>query len=327
MPYPDFPLPARESDRLRALELFGVLDTPGDEHFDRLVRLTAKLIGVPIALITLVDNDRQWFLARHGLEFVQTPRHMSFCAHAIAGEATMVVHDAQLDQRFADNPLVSRDPHIRFYAGALLRTAEGHQLGTLCVIDSIPRILSDLQLELLELVAELVMRELELRRQNTLCSTTGLLKRSVFMDLAQKELEKAREGCRVVTLMLMDIDHFDIINQLLNHEAGDQILQDLARVWLGQLRTRDLLGRIVSDSFGLLFVDETLEGALDRAEVLRTETEELGASDSVGQCRISGGLTSLAPTDQSIDDLLVRAEAALHLAQANGGNQVSRSII
>ena len=139
MAYPDYPVPHDELQRLRDLERQGVLDHPGDEHFDRLVGLTATVLEAPIALISLVDRDRQWFLAHHGLDARQTPRSMAFCAHAIAGDETLVVADASEDQRFNTNPLVTGEPRIRFYAGAPLQSRDGHNLGTLCVIDRQPR--------------------------------------------------------------------------------------------------------------------------------------------------------------------------------------------
>ncbi|MEN9496528.1 MAG: hypothetical protein RLZZ137_1568, partial [Cyanobacteriota bacterium] len=138
-PYPDYPIPADEEQRLRALRRFAVLDTPEDPHFDRIVELASTVLGVPIALVSLVDRDRQWFLARHGLEAHQTPRTMAFCAHAIAEPVLMEVPDALDDARFNTNPLVLDEPKIRFYAGVPLRTRDGYNLGTLCAIDRKPR--------------------------------------------------------------------------------------------------------------------------------------------------------------------------------------------
>jgi len=138
-PFPDYPIPADEEQRLRDLQRHGVLDSPDDPHLDRIVDLAAAVLAMPIALVSLVDRDRQWFPARHGLETRQTPRTMAFCAHTIAADDVLVVPDALLDERFANNPLVQGEPGVRFYAGAPLQSAEGHNLGTLCVIDRRPR--------------------------------------------------------------------------------------------------------------------------------------------------------------------------------------------
>lgn len=156
------PLPADEAARLGALRDLAVLDTDGEDRFDRLTRLARDLFGVPIALVSLVDADRQWFKSRQGLAAPETSRDESFCAHAILAERdVMVVPDATQDDRFADNPLVLGDPDIRFYAGAPLSTQDGHQVGTLCVIDRSPRAWTDEQSAALRDLADLVEAELE----------------------------------------------------------------------------------------------------------------------------------------------------------------------
>ena len=156
----------RELDRLAALRAFRVLDTPSSERFDRIVKLAADLFDAPISLISLVDDTRQWFKARVGLDACSTDRRLAFCAHAIDLEpnAVMVVPDATLDPRFAANPLVTEGPQIRFYAGALLTTQDGHNLGTLCVIDTRPRERpSERELDRLANLARIVVDEIELQ--------------------------------------------------------------------------------------------------------------------------------------------------------------------
>ncbi len=135
-------LPADEQQRLDALRASELLDTPPEERFDRLTRLAQRLFGVPIALVSLVDAERQWFKSRQGLDACETGRDISFCGHAILADDIFEVGNATLDPRFADNPLVSGPPHIRFYAGAPLSTRDGYRIGTLCLIDSQPRRLS-----------------------------------------------------------------------------------------------------------------------------------------------------------------------------------------
>jgi signal transduction histidine kinase len=157
----------REAARLSALYDYEVLDTGPEEAFDRLSALAADLFDAPIALVSLVDVERQWFKTRVGLEASSTPRKVSFCAHAIEGGAgeTFVVEDATRDDRFRHNPLVTGDPNIRFYAGAVLTTPAGFNLGTICVIDAKPRPSPDaLQLARLQKLANIVVDELELRR-------------------------------------------------------------------------------------------------------------------------------------------------------------------
>ncbi|MCS0706464.1 GAF domain-containing protein [Massilia aurea] len=157
--------------RQAELDSLQILDTDDEAAFDEVTRMAAEYCGVPIALISLIDADRQWFKSRVGLQARQTPREYAFCDHAIRlpGE-TMVVNDATVDQRFADNPLVTGDPNIRFYAGAPLVTQNGKAIGTLCVIDSVARKMDAGQIEMLELLAKRVVYLLE-RHRNTHSTT------------------------------------------------------------------------------------------------------------------------------------------------------------
>src|SRR5438876_8483128 len=160
------PIPLNEVKRLKVLWQYDVLDTVPEEVFDDLTELAARICEAPIAMITLVDEDRQWFKAKLGVTVNETSRDISFCAHAIAQPELFIVPDATLDERFADNPLVTSEPKIRFYAGAPLITPDGHALGTLCVIDKIPRQLSADQKGALRVLARHVMTQLELRRRS-----------------------------------------------------------------------------------------------------------------------------------------------------------------
>lgn len=148
------PVPADEPARLAALWGAGLLDTPPAEAFDRVTRSVAQLLNVPITLVSLVDEKRQWFLARHGLDVQETPRDISFCGHAVAARETLRVVDAWQDPRFAGNPLVVGAPHIRAYMGAPVFDEQGHALGTLCVLDQRVRHFSAADQQLLERYAK-----------------------------------------------------------------------------------------------------------------------------------------------------------------------------
>jgi signal transduction histidine kinase len=169
------PLPVNETDRLAALYGLNVLDSGPEQDFDDIVRLASTVCGVPMSLVSLVDADRQWFKARIGTDLTETPRELSFCAHAILGKDLLVVPDAWQDTRFADNPAVE-GTGIRFYAGAPLITTDGYALGTLCVLDSQPRRLDVEQLQALRALARQVTSQLELRRYAVaLANTTARL--------------------------------------------------------------------------------------------------------------------------------------------------------
>src|SRR5688572_17803589 len=159
------PVPADEAARLAALAACKILDTPAEESFDDLARVAAQICGAPIALVSLVDTNRQWFKARVNFETAETPRKVSFCAHAVAANNELVVPDTHADERFKDNPLVVSRPRFRFYAGVPLRVDEGSPLGTLCVLDVVPRELSPAQLSALRSLARQISRELVLRSE------------------------------------------------------------------------------------------------------------------------------------------------------------------
>ncbi len=158
------PRPANDKRRLQVLWQYEVLDTVPEQVFDDLTELAARICEAPIALITLVDEDRQWFKSKVGVTVKETSRDISFCAHAINQNDLFIVPDATQDARFAQNPLVTSDPKIRFYAGAPLITPDGYALGTLCVIDKVPRDLRPEQKQALRVLARHVMTQLEMRR-------------------------------------------------------------------------------------------------------------------------------------------------------------------
>ncbi len=162
----NIPVSDREAERLDDLKSYNILDTPPEEAFDKITRLASTVLGAPIALVSLVDARRQWFKSKVGLVADETGRDIAFCAHAISEDEVMVVEDTHLDERFKTNPLVTADPGLRFYAGAPLKSAAGHNLGTLCIADRVPRTLNEQQKQTLADLADLVVRELEFRKSS-----------------------------------------------------------------------------------------------------------------------------------------------------------------
>lgn len=177
-----------EAKRLKVLWQYDVLDTVPEEVFDDLTELAARICEAPIALISLVDEDRQWFKSKVGLTVNETSRDISFCAHAVKQQDLFIIPDATKDLRFANNPLVTSDPKIRFYAGAPLITPDGYALGTLCVIDKVPRELRPEQKQALRVLARHVMTQLELRRHSK-----ELAEAHTVRDATKDELEKSRK--------------------------------------------------------------------------------------------------------------------------------------
>ena len=183
-------LHSAEDERLSALRSYGILDTPREEEFDDIVRVVSAICETPISVINLIDQGRQWFKAEIGLGVRETPLPASICAHAILQPGLFVVPDTLNDARFTDNPLVVGDPHLRFYAGALLETDEGLPLGTICVLDYIPRQLTDNQKDLLRVMASQIMKMFELRRTNAVEHSA----RQEAEALVKENATLAREG-------------------------------------------------------------------------------------------------------------------------------------
>jgi PAS domain S-box-containing protein len=226
------PLPDNEAQRLEELLQYKILDTPDEQAFDDLTRLASYICGTPVALISLIDAQRQWFKSKVGLDVSETPRDQAFCAHAIVQPEVFVVPDATKDERFATNPLVTSNPNVRFYAGIPLITPEKHALGTLCVIDHVPRNLSPEQLEALRVLGRQVIKQLELRRN---------LANLTLQATERKQAQKARRhffkgiagGFGIASAIL-------IIIGVVSHQSATRLIETSSRVEQTQQRLNKL---------------------------------------------------------------------------------------
>jgi diguanylate cyclase (GGDEF)-like protein len=258
------PTPVDEFSRLETLRGLNLLDTPPEERFDRVTRLARKIFGTPIALVSLVDADRQWFKSRQGLDATETPREISFCGHAILGDRIMVVNDARLDERFCDNPLVSCDPNIRFYAGYPVSAPDGSKVGTLCIIDREPRKLSREELGLFRELGRMIEEELIASNMLRNDAATGLSNRLGFSLIAEHLLPFCERNKTPVALHVFHFANLKTIYTDSGAAEADRAAADLAHLLLASFRDSDIVGRIGLDVFAVLLAGANLDGA-DRA--------------------------------------------------------------
>ena len=304
MEKPDFP--EDEQARLRELKTLNILDTPSEERFDRLTRIANRLFNVPIALVSIVDADRQWFKSSVGLDARETPRDISFCGHAILGDEVFVVNDAAQDGRFSDNPLVQGDPKIRFYAGCPLSSLSGHKLGTVCLIDQEPRGFSEEDRTILEDLGAMVEREIELTHMATNDELTGIPNRRGFKVLAEKSLKLCRRKQLPASAVYFDVDKFKLINDDHGHAEGDRALRYIANNMKTAFRDSDVIARLGGDEFVILFPDTSKEIAQVVIERFDESMKELCKQESLSyQISLSHGLVEYNPDlHRSIADLL-----------------------
>jgi len=248
-------IPKDEKARLKTLRSLNILDTASEERFDRLTRMAKRMFDVPIALVSLVDENRQWFKSCIGLNVSETPRDISFCGHAILGEELFIIPDATKDERFSDNPLVIKEPHIRFYAGYPLRFTDGSRLGTLCIIDQKPRNLNDDDFEALKDLASTAERELAAIQLATLDELTNIPNRRGFMMISQHSLNLCVRQKIPASLVYLDLDNFKPINDTFGHAEGDNVLIAFANQISNVCRGSDLFARLGGDEFVILFVN------------------------------------------------------------------------
>jgi diguanylate cyclase (GGDEF)-like protein len=310
------PEPLDETRRLRALQSLRILDTFPEERFDRVTRLACRLFNVPIALVSLVDEQRQWFKSRQGLDASETSREVSFCGHAIAHEGPMVVPDSHRDARFSDNPLVVGDPGIRFYAGHPIHTSDGSRVGTLCLIDRRPRALSEAEISLLADLASMVDSEFSMLEHATTDELTGLSNRRGLALIARYILALCRRTGLPATVVGIDLDNFKQINDAHGHEAGDEALRAFAKMLQKHLRVSDVVARLGGDEFALLCskaAPEQVELSLKRLRDAFNSSDLARRHPSLSW---SAGLAKFDPqSDADIDSLLRNADQKMYGAK------------
>jgi diguanylate cyclase (GGDEF)-like protein len=314
-----------ENGRLAALRRYEIHGSGETRPFQRIVDLVQQIMGVPMAAVTLIDADTQWFRAQRGLAGTDTPRADAFCTYTIAQHGPMAVTDARSDPRFADNPMVTGAPHIRSYLGVPLTTPDGYNVGSLCAIDNEPRQFDRLQGEIMKKLAEIAVEQFELQQIAKQDSMTGALTRRGFFAEVEKEFQRAGRYDRPSALVVIDVDHFKAINDRYGHPAGDAVLVSIANACMATMRRSDMFGRLGGEEFGLLLPETDSEEARLAAERIRELVEstivQVGGTEV--RATVSLGVAPRPAAGETVASWFSEADIALYEAKRFGRNRVA----
>jgi diguanylate cyclase (GGDEF)-like protein len=311
------PKPPDEERRLAALHTLNLLDTDSEERFDRITRLAQRVFGTSMAAFTLVDTDRQWFKSTVNIANEEDPLETGFCPHAILDPETTVVEDAREDDRFSDNPLVTAEPGIRFYAGHPVAGPGGEVLGTLCVIDDKPRVGGNFDTEALRELAAMVEAEVASLSLSIGDELTGLANRRGFEMLGERLVSAARRLDLPLSAIYADLDNMKPINDTYGHESGDAALREVADVLGSTLRASDLVARLGGDEFCALLVGDASAAAPTLIARVEGNLAERNA-DAGCPWNLSlslGVATSAADADDALWDIVAAADARMFEAK------------
>jgi len=331
--------PDNEQSRLASLRALDVLDSAPEAQFNTLVRSAALLTGTPVALLSLIDTSRQWFKANIGLPgLTETSRDVAFCAHTILQDDVLEVPDVRCDPRFAGNPLVAGSAAIRFYAGAPICLEDGSRVGALCVLDRRPRRLGAEQLDILRHLAQAVAAALEGRRaiqqlretsgemhyHATHDALTGLVNRSEFEVRLRRVLQKVGEDRSEHALLYLDIDQFKLVNDSCGHAIGDQLLQEVGRLFSATIRARDTLARLGGDEFAIILEHCPVEQAQRVAQQICDAMSNFRFAHDDRSFRV-GASIGLVPVDDrwtTTAAIMQAADASCYAAKEAGRNRI-----
>ncbi|ECN7187850.1 sensor domain-containing diguanylate cyclase [Salmonella enterica subsp. enterica serovar Newport] len=308
-------IPDSEEQRLKSLYISGLLDTRDDERFERLVRLARKVFQVSIALISLVDRERQWLLACQGLTARETSRNISFCGHAILQEGPFIIPDATADARFHDNSLVTGEPHIRFYAGQSVRLPDGTIAGTLCLIHNVPRTFSDDDISSLRDLACIVENEFQAISLAMTDSLTNIPNRRGFYRAGEKLFRTMNRHHVTFSLIYFDLDKFKPVNDLWGHAEGDEVLITFATFLHQHLKPGEIVGRLGGDEFAALILRNG-----DTESFLHTLSVNLdnynGTSGKPYNINYSFGAVTYAPEQYvTLADMVRKCDEVMYLSK------------
>jgi len=316
-------VPSNEKDRIETLQSLSILDTDPEERFDRITRLARRLFKVPIALVSLVDVNRQWFKSCVGLDATETGRDISFCGHAILDNKIFYIQDASKDPRFSDNPLVTGPPNIRFYAGRPISAPNGDKLGTLCIIDSEPRVMTEEEFETLNELAQTVEQELVPLHPETIDEVTNISNRTGFSQLAAHCLAMANRQKVSMSMAYFELNRFDPVDDgfkvKLTLSDGDKALKIFAKQMKETFRSSDLISHFNENKFVALFYntdkDKTFSLVSRFSTELKRTTSTLGLDYDIG---FSLGIVEYDQNSElSVDSLIEKARQEMNRSDSS----------
>lgn len=336
------PIPADEKERLKTLYELNILDTPLEESFERITRLTKELFKVPMVAITLIDEKRYWLKSAQGLSGREGAREESFCAHAMLQKEGLNIPNALNDQRFADNPFVIGEPHIRFYAGYPIEAVNGKKLGTVCIVDNCPRQFSDKELASLKDIARLIEEEIKKRslsiaqkkllaefdqakRNSLLDDLTGLWNRAGIDLILNYQINAGLEQGKVFGIGIMDVDHFKLFNDEYGHNVGDKVLQEIGTQLIKNCREEDAIGRWGGEEFIFVCNTSSREFLMTVAERFRTAIAKLEIESAEKKLKVTAtfGLAEFIPEMKLTKEQLINeADRALYRGKHLGRNRI-----
>ena len=347
-------LPINEAARLEALLNYQIIDTLPEDAYDDITLLASEICGTPMAAVSLIDSTRQWFKSKVGLAIPETARDNAFCAHAILEPDITIVSDTEADERFADNPLVTEEPWIRFYAGAPLLTQKGEALGTLCVIDQVQRTLTEKQINSLRALSRQVMAQMELRRhvglqeknqqilkeyQDTLERTNAMLQQQSLTDDVTgfnntRFLHQYLDRClsptpgelEKLTLVFFDMDNFKQVVDKHGHLLGAKVLKEVAEVVHSYLDTEDRIVRYGGDEYIVILPGQAGEDAHSKTEAIRkgiSSTPYLQLEEIHLRVTASFGLATFPNDARDKKQLLMAADQCLFKSKKEGKDRTS----
>lgn len=307
-------IPINENQRLKALNNLDILDTKPEERFDRITRMAKNIFKSKSAMVSLVDDHRQWFKSKEGTEVTETSREISFCGHAINSSDIFVVEDATKDERFFDNPLVTGEPHVRFYAGYPLEIAEGIKVGSFCINDDKPRTFSEEDRQILTDFGKMIEGELLEQLRSTTDQLTGISNRFGFNKIANYLFNYAQRDKVALSLLFIDVDDFKSINDNYGHHEGDEALKNISNLLLSSIRGMDVVARLGGDEFVVLYLNtknESTEVLVNRVyDNLALMNKNLNKPYNLS---ISIGYETSVPTVHcTLDDYIKKADQAMY---------------